>query len=364
MRKRFAYLLACVCLLSIEGASPTRAQAGNATPTPTATLSAPQIVSRMVTADRKKNSVHIALQVQATTPGTLDLSMHLTGDASNHPQLISEVVTVTTRSSSGTQTSLPKSSRLQAVVVGDRVAVRKGKGSWNCQTLQSFLKEFFDVMKTLNPRIQSTELAGTNAIDRISVWHVRAQETATLLGGSLTAPVDLYISRADFTLVREHVTAIMDTGSGSLHETLTADFTRYGESVRVALPADCSVPLEFSIQRLALESPNAKPDWTLKRPSPTRVPRGKEIQVGVYMLYRTVRARTTIYECGRVWRNGKRVFTSCNHDTVRLSDQGGQQAFSDSFTPWHTGKFRFTVNGWSGPKRQRKTIWFWVVPGR
>jgi hypothetical protein len=130
----------------------------------------------------------------------------------------------------------------------------------------------------------------------------------------------------------------------------------------VTLPGQCGVPLLFSIQRLALEKPNAKPDYSLKRPSPARVPRGRQLQLAVYLGYNTVRTRTAVHECEQVWRGGTKIFTSCDHDSVRPSDQGGQEVFTDTFTPHHTGHFHFTVTAWSGSQRLSSSAWFWVTP--
>ncbi len=354
---------------------PAHAQSGGPTatdtPVPTATsTSTPQplpaaatILKRMTASGRKKNTVHMAMQLQLTVPRTVQLSMTILADISIQPRLIAEAAT---GSSTNLTTKQSKSTTPVTIdIVGTQAAEHLGAKAWSCGSVQALLGQIIDPLKSISGQVQNSQNLGAETYHGVAVWHIHADihadEVVTAIGRSLTMPIDLYISKADNTLIHERLTASVKAGTGTLQETVSADLSRYGEPVHVALPADCSIPLVFAVQKVTIDQANAKPNYKLTRPSLRRVPVGRPIQVSAYVLFRTVRTKTKIFEQERVWRNGLRVFFSANNDTVNPKDQGNQEWFSDTFTPRHPGHFRATVTVWSGRERRQKTTWFWVL---
>jgi hypothetical protein len=358
MRQRLLSALACIAIVLVGAAGPGRANADTPTPTPAPALTAQQIITRMQAAQQQENTEHVDLTVRVSSARKLRLALHEIADISLHPQLVSEVDSI----KGNLGPPFPRSTQIRTLIVGNRAAERFGKRSWTCSGAQSAFNEVVDLLKQLHPQLHGAQDLGTATIAGMAVWHIRATASVSSMGKTFIAPIDLYIAQAGFTLVQEHSTQTLHSSGMTLHETVNASFSRYGEPVNVVLPSICTAPLVFSIQRVALEPANAKPDFSLKRPSPSHVPRGKEIQIAVYVLYRTVRAPAMLYERERVWRNGKPVFGSWNHDKVKPGDRGSQEWFYDSFTPWHPGRFRFTATVWSGRLVRHKTIWFSVTP--
>jgi hypothetical protein len=251
----------------------------------------------------------------------------------------------------------------QTVVVSGHVATRMDRSGWTCRSAQSLLAQYFDLTKILNSGFQHASNAGATVVAGVPVWHIQAQEreTESFSHKTILAPVDLYISQVDFTLLSEHLALTLHNGKTAVRATVTSVISRYGEPVNAVLPSVCTAPLVFSIQRVVVEKPHTKADFALKRPSLTHIHRGTLVRVSVYILYQKVRAPSRLYERELVWRAETIVFTSRNHDSVKPGDGGTQEWFYDTFTPDHAGHYRFTATVWSGRLYRHKTIWFWVT---
>ena len=86
---------------------------------------------------------------------------------------------------------------------------------------------------------------GAETVNAVAVWHVRVDTAAKHVpvvgtGAPQSTPthVDLYVSQADSTLVRE-VASLSTTKGGGLTAKVMEDFDQYGGPVHVTPPPKC-----------------------------------------------------------------------------------------------------------------------------
>jgi hypothetical protein len=143
----------------------------------------------------------------------------------------------------------PVALSFETVLVDRTLALRLFSGSWSCMNVGSAGKGLTlpgvasaAVTKVL---FKNAVNLGADAVDGVAVWHVRQAGRVVSKGARQRAvktplTIDLYIAQSGSTLRR--VTASWGGTSGTAGATVTAsaDFSMYGETIQVQLPAGCS----------------------------------------------------------------------------------------------------------------------------
>ncbi|MBV9282570.1 MAG: hypothetical protein JOZ41_21035, partial [Chloroflexi bacterium] len=125
--------------------------------------------------------------------------------------------------------------RFEDVEVGRKAALWLPGAGWGCGTVQT-------VTVTVTPPANSPVpvTVGAETIDGIPVWQVRTPIDDTSGKYVISGTLDDYISRVDFTKVRStQSTTTSSLGHVTERDTSTTDYTRYGKSVHIQLPAAC-----------------------------------------------------------------------------------------------------------------------------
>jgi hypothetical protein len=389
MRRIVPLALAGASLLFGLQSQSTRGQTtGTATPTPIPTSTPPpatpiptpgpkpgpsatQLLARAQQATAAKNTLRLTEHLTISVTGKGSATVTSVIDESLRPVALHEVATASGSNLPGVTTGNTSSqpSSIELVLANGQLAQREGSRSWTCHNVGKLPTTATGSMLAteLSTLLQHLEVAGTKTIDGVPSWRIHAQLNLGRLSTSTPLPpasVDIYISRADYTVVREVVSIKGSVQGTMLKEHERIDFSRYGEPVSIQLPVKCTLPVLFSIQTIKIDRNNAKPNWSLKRPSLKRVPAGQKVQLSLYVYFHRVRHPTHAYEVERVYRQGRLVFHERINDLVKPKDAHNQSWYADSFVPWHTGHFRVTATYVAGKARKHKTVWFWVVPRR
>jgi hypothetical protein len=218
------------------------------TPTPTATPTVPvgsELLDKMLQADAATNSYHAVLTGKVSTSSKIKITEHGVIDSSLTPLRFHEVVT--SKGSRKTKKGKTRkiSTQLAEVAVGQRIALRNGKGKWTCATVTQLAAAAGITLPATAPQFKNATNLGQTTVTGIQVWHVRADvplnlgSLSGLVSGAQTIATDFYIAQSDFTLVRDAVSAKLSIAGITWRETVTQDNSKYGEAVHVRLPAAC-----------------------------------------------------------------------------------------------------------------------------
>jgi hypothetical protein len=369
--------LASVILLLGPGPLPITAQTAT-TPTPTTVLPTPspttapapspaQILSRMRQAEVQENTMHLVSHMRMSNKVVTD-EMAQIADLSYKPYLwsVAETLRENLHFTKPGKTTIYHDTVL---AVGYQVAVRGSPfgREWTCARSQ-FVTSWGVISPIIHASVNHPTLLGTPKINGIDVWHIHAVLGPNASTQEIAIPVDYYISRADYTLVRELfaeplvVSGPIPKGEHVTERKYTIDFSRYGEPFHLRLPLVCTNPAAFTVQTITIDRQNAQPDFSLKRPSLHWVHAGTRVKLSVYMYFFRVRRNVHGQLVVHVYRNGRLVFSSGQNDRLNPRYSHEQGWYADSFTPWHPGHFRVTAVYMCWGIRKQKTVWFTVGP--
>ena len=222
-------------------ASPTNI-ATHATPPPvgntiTGAPAAAKLLVRMRAAMARRGSVHVDfLMVSALYPAG-EVTTHLHGDVSWKFNLLHDRTTVV-RTDAGHAGGTP----LQTIdlrLVHRRAASHNLVGGWQCENLAHV--QVMSTLLGLEETVVSGHIVGTAVVNGIPVWELRATGYSPATGTGSLAHIVYDISQADDTLQRVEVTGTTSLEGRTQQIVALEDYTHYGESVNVQLPAACSL---------------------------------------------------------------------------------------------------------------------------
>ncbi|MDQ2745147.1 MAG: hypothetical protein M3Z66_23015 [Chloroflexota bacterium] len=181
---------------------------------------------------------HITSVWTVSVPAKLRSITHSHGDVATQPLEAHLYLDIDTSQLDG-ETPQPGTQREQQVVVGATVAVG-GKGrSWNCAVLQDPGKVLGTLLPGSNSPVRvSYGPVTAGMLGSVPVWRVR--EFDSVPGGTQRATIDYFISQAESTLLRDVITERLALSNVPVTETLTHDYSRYGERIRIKLPLACA----------------------------------------------------------------------------------------------------------------------------
>jgi hypothetical protein len=188
------------------------------------------------------------MTVKVIVPGATNLKLHMVIDQSIKPARAHEVATLTGKSVTSTGATKKVNQHLVADLVGKHFALRQGKKAWQCSTASQATAGLGSVLPSGSMPFQNATNLGSVTVNGVPAWDVSATTSLDLgsltspsLGSApITVPVDFYIAPSDFTLLRETATIDASISGATVHETVTATFSKYGETVKVKLPSACS----------------------------------------------------------------------------------------------------------------------------
>jgi hypothetical protein len=183
-----------------------------------------------------KNTYHEDLKGKASlSQNNQHLTLVGTLDASLSPLAAREVLTTSGTVNVGGK-STKQTIQLTLIAANGRLALRIGHTKWACGSASSLGS---NAVPGLSAASGTATTIGSTTVNGTSTWHVHADIPNSTGASSATSPSELYISQADFTLVREHDTIKLKISGATMTETLTGNFSRYGEPVSIALPKAC-----------------------------------------------------------------------------------------------------------------------------
>lgn len=223
--------------------TPTDTPTPTATPVPsptvTATPSIPSgqdLLTQSGTAVTAKNTFHETLRLNLEVPSTARVVERFHGDVSLKP-LLEHLVGTARVTQLNTQPAKTMTQREEIVVVKKKTASKTGKKAWSCTTTDQTTQIVNGILASA--KIQSVDNLGPETINAVPVWHVRAVVTVDVSGQTLPITADYYISQADFTLVQVTASASGTISGVTVTEKIVQNFSKYGEKVKVTLPAAC-----------------------------------------------------------------------------------------------------------------------------
>lgn len=208
-------------------------------PTVTATPSVPSgqdLLTQMSTAMVAKNTYHGTYRSVTEVPAVQRQVENLQADVSIKPALEREVGTIRL-TQLNRQPTKSTTQRERVILVKKRLATKTGKKAWACTTVSQVAQTVGSVHGAT--KIESLTTLGPETVSAISVWHVREVATVSILGQSVPVTADFYISQADFTMVRATISDSLTISGITATANVVQDFSKYGEKVKVKLPAAC-----------------------------------------------------------------------------------------------------------------------------
>jgi hypothetical protein len=127
--------------------------------------------------------------------------------------------------------------RRELLVVRGMAANRKPHGSWSCERLTGVV--VIDSLIAFQMKAADVTNLGPENAGGVAVWHIRATGAEVAAWATRSANVDLYISRADDTLVQLALHTVTPLGGVSVSERVTETYRRYGEAIKLRLPRPC-----------------------------------------------------------------------------------------------------------------------------
>jgi hypothetical protein len=210
-----------------------------ASPTVTSPPSIPSgqdLLTQSGTAVAAKNTFHETLRLNLAIPSLARVDERFQGDISLKPLLEHLVGTIRT-TQLNTQPAKTTTQRAQIIVVKKKEGTKTGKKAWSCSAVDQTTQVASGLLGSA--QIQSVDNLGAETVGAVPAWHVRAVVTVKVSGQTLPATADLYISQADLTLVRMIASASASISGVTVNEKVVQNFSKYGEKVKVTLPAAC-----------------------------------------------------------------------------------------------------------------------------
>lgn len=211
-------------------------------PTVTSTPTIPgaqDLLTRTGAAVTAKNTFHETSRVTVEVPSIARQVQSLQADISGKPLLEHAVETIR-MTQLNTQPAKTTTQHDEIVVVKKKLAVKVGKKAWSCTSVPSAAQTAQALGQVIGtPTLKSVETLGAETINSIPVWHVRAIATLSVSGSSAPLTADYFISQADLTMVRVTVSGSVTVSGVTASVTSVQDYTKYGEKVKVTLPAAC-----------------------------------------------------------------------------------------------------------------------------
>lgn len=254
---KYLLILLLVAASMLLPSPSARGQTGpTPTPVPTDTPLPPakDILQQAYAAQAARGSVHYQEVVKFSTPKVSRETDKTHGDISWRDALMREytTATVTNLTKKPNKTRVTHSTLLAAE---GRLASRTGKQKWDCSYLTfptsgsgSGSGSGEDLSAIFNTASFTQANLGPETLNGIPVWHIR--ETMTIPGVTPKGQPgtgDYYISQSDVVPLREVVSLTMnmvDPGSASgrmkIIQHSTQDYSQYGETFSVTIPAACS----------------------------------------------------------------------------------------------------------------------------
>lgn len=204
------------------------------TATPTATIPSPEVLlARSRASFLRERTVHMVSVLVYLNKHVERIVLKETEDVSYRPVTLHAHVTqeITTLNTSPRRTSI---TREEQVLVRGHAASRTGKArKWTCLP-QGLAPGATSIPTAFPPGLSPPHFGAvaSGTIDGINVWRVPYQSSA---GTSGSAGGEFDIAQSDFTLRR----AIGSARSRGFTERLHVSFSKYGESLHVALPRRC-----------------------------------------------------------------------------------------------------------------------------
>lgn len=178
-------------------------------------------------------TLHLSTSVDGDLSWRQPASAHLTG----------------TVSLPGALAGFPVGLSFEMVLVDGTLALRLFSGSWSCMNIGSPGKGLTlpgmasgVVTKVL---FKNAVNLGADTVGGVAVWHVQQVGRLVSKGARQRAvktpvTIDLYIAQSDATLRRATASWSGKFGTAGSTATASVDFSMYGETVQVQLPAGCS----------------------------------------------------------------------------------------------------------------------------
>lgn len=107
---------------------------------------------------------------------------------------------------------------------------------WQCTTVKRIPPEMYDLVGVPADLTDVVDV-GPDTIGDVPVWHITGSSVDKTTNESQKH--DYYISQRGSLLIRQTFTIALNPGPTQTTETLAVDYSRYGESVHVTLPATC-----------------------------------------------------------------------------------------------------------------------------
>jgi len=257
LHKLALIVVAAALLLALAGqtvAGQTTSPAGTGTPTaqptpvttPTAVAtstppSGKDLLAAANTAIAAKNTYHLVSDQQVVIPKNQRTVSHSVGDLSLKP--VMEHSVGTTR-----QTNLKKSPQTttvtheKVIAVGNTLAVQSNKKAWQCVNLTTATNAVQGLVNGLlgSVKLLSTDNLGQETVNNLPVWHVRVVMSVSPSGKAQRLTAGYYISQADNTLVRETASGTLTIMKTKYQQTLSSNYSQYGEVWSVKLPSACA----------------------------------------------------------------------------------------------------------------------------
>jgi hypothetical protein len=150
-------------------------------------------------------------------------------------------VVATTNTPAGFLGSSTKATTQRQVILDSKryEATRTGSKAWSCVKHKTLDPATYDLTLGLTSA-SGAQTIGADNVNGTAVWHIAASENDPQ--NNTTGTADYYISQTDGTLVRQVVDATQSSNGLSLNVHLAADYSQYGEAVKVKLPTACSHP--------------------------------------------------------------------------------------------------------------------------
>jgi hypothetical protein len=234
------------------------ARAGTVLPSPTPTMPASQppappggspttgqkapsaadLLLRMHDAMVRKGSVHVDFHLLSAMYPSGEAATHLRGDVSWKLNVLHDRTVVQRIEPGHAGGTLLASIDLR--LVHQRVASHNQVGGWQCENL-----DHVRVMSTLlglQETVLSAQVVGSSVLNGLPVWIVHATGYSPATGTGNQARIVYDISQTDDTLQSVRVTGTSSIDGRTQQIVASENYTQYGETVRVQLPAACAVP--------------------------------------------------------------------------------------------------------------------------
>jgi hypothetical protein len=199
------------------------------------TPSGPDLIRRLQQALATKGSAHLDISSTTEDAEKDTTVVTTTADISSRAHRSHLSTRRTSTYHTGRSTSTSHSSD-ESMWVGKVEAVRTGSLGWQCLTYRTVPPSTYD-LSMVPGKLQKATNLGADSLSGAPVWHVQAQWSDGGLAQTWT--IDYFIDQASRLPVRVNIAISHKLVGSTALTTMHVDYSRYGESVKVQLPAAC-----------------------------------------------------------------------------------------------------------------------------